>query len=361
MRIILCALLLATFASSASLCGEISAHATLRTAAEKRQLVIGAAVNFEALSADNVYREVLAREFNAVTPENELKWDLLSRERGKYDYRCADVIVKFAEDNKMKVHGHVFVWHTQNPEWLNKGEFNRGEMLEILKEHITAVTAHYKGRVAMWDVVNEAMEDWPKLNLVDKGLRKTIWRTRIGDDYIEQAFRIAHEAAPDVKLLYNDYGIENICAKSDRLYELITELIKKKTPIHGIGFQMHVTTASNSAPFDAGAHINPESFSKNLRRFADLGLEIYVTEMDVRLKLPTGKYDLESQAQVYKEVIGCCLKEPACKGFSTWGVTDKYSWVPAFFTGWGSALLFDEYYKPKPAHRTSIETLGDNR
>jgi GH35 family endo-1,4-beta-xylanase len=139
-----------------------------------------------------------------------------------------------------------------------------------LREHIAAVAGRYADTAAIWDVVNEAVAD-------DGTLRRTLWLERIGPDYLDIAFRAAAEAAPHAKLVYNDYAAEALNPKSDGIYRLLRELLDSGVPLHGVGFQCHLT--------DQGADL--ERFAQNLRRFADLGLELYVTEMDVRLPLPT--------------------------------------------------------------------------
>jgi len=129
---------------------------------------------------------------------------------------------------------------------------------------------------------------------------------------------LARAAAPKAKLVYNDYGAENINEKSDAIYEFLKDLKARRVPVDGIGFQMHIELDG----------LNLDSFSKNLHRFAALGLEIYITELDIRLKEPAEAAELRRQADLYAAILDCCLREPACKGFQTWGFTDKHSWCP---------------------------------
>ncbi len=241
----------------------------------------------------------------------------------------------------MKVHGHTLVWHSQNPAWLNKGGWTADDLTSVLNDHIDTVVGHYRGQIAIWDVVNEAFDE-------DGSWRRSLWYTTLGKPYIEQAFRRARAADPDAVLLYNDYNIETINAKSDAVYALAQDFKQRGVPIDGIGFQMHITSSG----------LDLASLASNMQRFADLGLAIYITEMDVRVPMPATDSALEQQATMYQDVLDRCLLQSACKGLQVWGFTDNYSWVPGFFNGQGAALIFDEQYQPKPAYRALQQRLG---
>jgi len=182
-------------------------------------------------------------------------------------------------------------------------------------------------------VVNEAVND-------DGSLRNTLWLSRIGPEYLDLAFQFASDADPNARLVYNDYGNESINAKSNGIYDLVSGLMARGIPIHGVGFQLHITRSG----------INLPSFVQNMQRFADLGLEIYITELDVRMQLPVTPKKLATQANVYAGILNACLAQSACRAFQMWGFTDAHSWVPSFFPGYGAALIFDEMYQPKPAY-----------
>jgi len=205
-------------------------------------------------------------------------------ERNRYNFSPVDEIVNFAETNDMAVHGHTLCWHNQNPSWLTNGNFARDEMIDILRDHIHTVAGRYAGRIAVWDVVNEAVEG--------SGLRNTIWKNTIGPEYIDMAFQFAHEADPNARLIYNDYGAEEINTKFTTIYNLVRDLQSRQIPIHGVGFQMHIWAGG----------INYASFADNMRRFAELGLAIYVTEMDVRIQEPVTDEDLAKQANLTKSI-----------------------------------------------------------
>src|SRR5262249_49288922 len=209
------------------------------------------------------------------------------------------------------------------------------EVIEILREHIITLVGRYRGRVWAWDVVNEAVDD------STGGLRtNSFWYQKIGPDYIRLAFEFAHEADPEARLYYNDYSIEGLNAKSNGVFDLVSSLESQGVPIDGVGWQMHQVN---------GFRIQP-AHQANARRLADLRLEISITEMDVRINLPTSPEELQQQADAYRDAINFYLSEPNCKALLTWGFTDKYSWVPGFFPGWGDALIYDMNYQPKPAY-----------
>ena len=312
----------------------------LRDLAANQGIWIGSEVSDKQLR-ESGYRDTLRREFNLLTPENQMKWGPIHPERDRYNFIGADAIVNFAQTNGMRSHGHTLCWHNQNPGWLTDGRFTRTEMINILRDHIHTVVGRYAGRIAIWDVVNEPIDG-------SGGLRDTIWKNKIGPEYIDLAFQFAHEADPDAILIINDYSIEPINTKSTTLYNLARDLQSRQIPIHGIGFQMHLTLKWA---------LDYQSFTNNMRRFANLGLEIYITEMDVRIQEPVTSADLAKQATVYGNVLEKCLSEPACMGFQTWGFTDKYSWIPGHFEGWNDALIFDRSYKPKPAYYALREEL----
>jgi endo-1,4-beta-xylanase len=313
----------------------------LRELAQARGLFIGPAAHPNPLAADPNYGPVMAREFTILTPENHMKWGLIHPGRYQYNFTGADALVKFALRNDMTCHGHTLIWHNTNPGWLTSGSFTRDEMIEILAEHIYTVAGRYSGMLLAWDVVNEAFNP-------DGSLRSTLWSQRIGPDYLDLAFYLAADADPNAYLVYNDYGAEGINAKSNAIYSMVVDMLERGVPIHGVGFQMHTTTSG----------INYASFGQNLRRFADLGMIVLVTEMDVRMQLPVTPAKLAMQANVYRNVLQQFLNVPGALAFQTWGFTDRYSWVPASYPGWGAALPLDADYAPKPAYDALAEVLA---
>ena len=204
---------------------------TLHAYADRKGKLIGAAVN-NGLVHEPEYAEVLAREFNLLTTENTMKWSLIQPERYRYDWAGADELVNFAIANGMKVRGHTLIWQMQMPDWLKYQDWSREELLTIMKEHITNVVGRYRGRVDIWDVVNEA--------IITRGVIITpFWSKRLGTDYIDLAFQLAHEADPDALLFYNDYNADDMGAKSNGVYALVKGMKERGIPIDGVGMQFH--------------------------------------------------------------------------------------------------------------------------
>jgi endo-1,4-beta-xylanase len=242
----------------------------------------------------------------------------------------------------MKIRGHTLVWHNQLPSWLTGGNFTRDELISILRDHILTFVGRYRGRVWAWDVVNEAVDD-----SIGALRTNSFWFQRIGPDYIRLAFEYAREADPDARLYYNDYSIEGLNGKSNGVYSLVSQLKSQGVPIDGVGWQMHQINGFRTEP----AH------KTNARRLADLGLELSITEMDIRINLPSTSEELNRQAAAYRDSINFCLTTPNCRALLTWGFTDRHSWIPSFFAGWGDALIYDAGYQPKPSYFALREAL----
>jgi len=163
---------------------ETSAYATsLRAAADARGLLIGAAAFSGGLDVAS-YASTLADQFNFLTPENAMKWGPMDRD----GYGPADGLVKFTSDHQMKVKGHCLVWHEQLPNWIHS-QMSANDLRRAMQKHIVEVVGRYRGKVYAWDVVNEVV--------TSKGLRKTLFLDKLGEGYIAEAFRLAHEADPD--------------------------------------------------------------------------------------------------------------------------------------------------------------------
>ncbi|MEK6921124.1 MAG: endo-1,4-beta-xylanase [Nanoarchaeota archaeon] len=314
---------------------------TLREAAERRDILIGTAVNVDVLKHNETYRNILQEEFNEITPENCMKMSFTQPNRGNFDFADADALVEFAEQNRMKVRGHTLAWHLQQPNWFTKINFSREEMSELLHNHVRVEAEHYRGKIYAWDVLNEAV-------LGDGSLRQNNYLNAMGQEYIEKIFRWAHEADNTARLFYNDYGCESINAKSDAIYNLLKRLLDRDVPLHGIGFQMHL----NQIP-------NYPSIEKNMKRFSELGLEIHITEMDFQVYKIIGTNDqkLSKQADVYRRIMRMCLENPRCKAFVVWGISDCNYWMPEYNRHLDAPLLFDTNYKPKPAYYALLEEL----
>jgi endo-1,4-beta-xylanase len=299
---------------------------------------------------DREYRRILGQQFSSVSPENQMKWEFIHPERDRYDFGAADAIVDFAERHGQVVRGHTLLWHSQNPAWLEEGDFTDAELRAILHDHITTVVGRYAGRIQQWDVANEIFDEQGRLRTQDN-----IWLRELGPGIIADAFRWAHEADPDALLFFNDYGVESDNAKSDAYYALVQDLLAQGVPVDGFSVQAHLSTRYGF----------PGDLEQNLDRFGALGLETAVTELDVRMDLPAGGVptaeQLRVQADYYERALTACLAVEGCNSFTIWGFTDKYSWVPVFFPGEGSATVMTEDFDRKPAFFALRDTLREAR
>jgi endo-1,4-beta-xylanase len=326
--------------------------ATLREAGERHQIFVGAAAASAHL-AEPEYANILGSEFSQLQAENEMKFGVIhprpDSDPEPYDFRGGDALVAFAQAHKMVVRGHTLVWHNQISPWITKGTFSSLELANILRSHIGTVMRHYSSKVYAWDVVNEAFND-------DGSMRHTIWYDQPGigagdsTGYIEQALRWAHDADPKAKLFYNDYDSEEINEKSDAIYDMAKDFKKRGVPLDGIGFQTHITLK-----FDDPAKV--ASYARNLQRFADIGLDLHMTEIDIRLR-DASPASLTAQAKLYGKIATLCVQQPRCKLLQTWGFTDKHSWIPSFYKGQGWALLWDEQYRKKAAYSAVRDALA---
>jgi endo-1,4-beta-xylanase len=310
----------------------------LRVHAAARGVYIGDAVDTNEIT-DTTYRPLIGTEFNALTPGNAMKWDATEPTQGQFNFARGDEIVNLAKANNQIVRGHTLVWHNQTPGWVQN--LDATALRAALQNHITNVVSHYKGQLYAWDVVNEPLNE-------DGTMRNSFWFQKLGASYIADAFRAARAADPNVKLYINDFNTDGLGAKSDGMFNLVQSLLAQGVPIDGVGFQAHLAIQFGF----------PTQMQQNLQRFAALGLDVAITELDVRMQLPVDATKLATQATYYRNVANACLAVARCVGITTWGYTDKYSWVPSTFPGEGAALLVDENFQVKPAYTAVHDALA---
>ena len=353
-------------------------------------------------TADQIEKDValVKQQFDQISPENDLKWALIHPQPGAdgYNFGPADAYVEFGMSNHMYVVGHTLVWHGQTPNWVfqgtnpppeamnaptptapgatNAAEANPGrdggarrrfrggfgftgprasreELLQRMHEHISTVVGRYKGRVKVWDVVNEAVADGGT-----NVLRNSLWLQIIGPDFIAKAFEYAHEADPDAILRYNDYGLENP-AKRRKLISLIRSLQEQQVPVMAIGSQTHVSVSSPGF----------EAEDQTLTDLESLGLPIHITELDVNgaqggqrgsgadvadnaATTQGGLVDDANRklAEAYAGLFRAFVKhDKSVKVVTFWGVNDAVSWRAR-----GRPLLFDGNDQPKPAFESVL-------
>jgi endo-1,4-beta-xylanase len=336
--------------------GTTATQPSLRSLAMRSGLKVGTAVNMDLYGSDAAYTSIVDQQFNTVTAENVMKWQLVEPTRGAYDWAAADRLVAGARAHHQLVRGHTLVWHNQLPSWLSTNgtttTFTPQQVRDLLHQHVVDEVTHFRGQIWQWDVVNEAFNDdgTPRQDIFYQAYQ-ALGLDGLG--YIADAFRWAHQADPHALLFYNDYNLEFTGAKSDAVYSFVQQLRAQHVPIAGVGFQGHLDTQYGFP-----------DLQHNLTRFAALGLKVALTEVDVRTFVQPdpatpGAYTdvpltpaLQATQQSYwKQTLQACLAVRQCLSYTVWGVADSNSWIPGVFTGEGAALLFDDNLAPKPQYQ----------
>ncbi|MEU3172078.1 MULTISPECIES: endo-1,4-beta-xylanase [unclassified Streptomyces] len=327
-RGLLLALIVGVLGTATALVAPPTAHAaesTLGAAAAQSGRYFGVAVASGRLG-DSTYATIANREFNSVTAENEMKIDATEPQRGQFNFTAADRVYNWAVQNGKEVRGHTLAWHSQQPGWMQSLSGNG--LRQAMVGHINGVMAHYKGKIAQWDVVNEAFADG------SSGARRDSNLQRSGNDWIELAFRTARAADPSAKLCYNDYNVENwTWAKTQAMYSMVRDFKQRGVPIDCVGFQSH---------FNSGSPYN-SNFRTTLQNFAALGVDVAVTELDIQGASPT----------TYANVVNDCLAVERCLGVTVWGVRDSDSWRSEH-----TPLLFNNDGSKKPAYTAVLNALN---
>ncbi len=306
--------------------------------------------------------------------ENELKPPSIWA--GPHEYRFGDVdfVVGepgkkgWAQEHKMKLRGHVLVYARDDgytlPQWLraSEKELSKEQASDLLHDYVRTVAGRYRGKIAMWDVANEAIDDRPNSNPFN--LRDSFWFRKLGPEFLVLAFKWAHEADPKAELYYNEYGVEAGGPKAQHMLELAEWLKRQGAPITGLGLQYHIDCHTKVVEGDSRYRL--------LEQIRKLRLAFMITELDVAVPvkplpagdpdrglLPKDPADLDLQAQVYAAVFRMALAAKNCHGIQLWGFSDRYSWIPGFSRGRdGLALLFDTNYRPKASYAAVASALG---
>jgi endo-1,4-beta-xylanase len=328
---------------------------------------IGVAVSPRSLEGET--GEFIKKNFNSLTAENVMKPALIQPQEGKFNWAEADKIVEFAQANGMKVRGHTLCWHNQTGEWMfldsAGNEASKELVLARLKEHITQVVTHFKGKIYAWDVLNEAIDNKdPSI-----GYRQTKMYKICGEEFIGKAFRWAHEADPDAVLFYNEYNTENPI-KREKTYEMLKKLLAEGVPVHGVGIQAHWNIGGPrhvgqlNQPGEGDFEIkgsSEDAIRESIEKFSSLGLKVQMTELDVSIY--TSRTDTlnlgftpereQRQVEFYKNAFKVFRDEKkVITGVTFWNLSDRGSWIDNRTPRRGKAypLLFDTNMKPKKAY-----------
>jgi len=335
---------------------------SLKKHAQHHALTAGAAVVVHAVQTDPVFQQLIADQYDMLVPTSELKWRALRPSATTYDFAASDALFAFAARHHMRMRGHTLVWHNSVPDWLQNsaGKYN---VRQLLVDHIQTVMGRYRGRVHSWDVVNEAV--LPK-DGQPNGLRKSFWYDAIGPGYIDLAFQTAREADPHAKLTYNDYGVEYDSDEDSERRKVILALLRgmqqRKVPLDAVGIQSHIKAGS---PYAVGKGLT--DYIESLRT---MGLEVYLTEMDVNeddLTYNDVQRRDHTVAEIYRQYLDVALANPAVKLMLTWGVSDRRTWLnngPTHHRKQPNrpqrSLPFDSGYRPVQAF-FAIRDSFDNR
>ncbi|MEV4514276.1 endo-1,4-beta-xylanase [Dactylosporangium sp. NPDC049525] len=300
-----------------------AAASTLGAAAAQSGRYFGTAIAASRLG-DSTYTTVAGREFNMITAENEMKPDATEPQRGQFSFSSGDQIYNWATQRGMKVRGHTLAWHSQQPGWMQS--LSGSNLRQAMIDHINGVMGHYKGKLAYWDVVNEALNE--------DGSRRQSNLQGTGNDWIEVAFRTARNADPAAKLCYNDYNVENWSyGKTQGMYNMVRDFKSRGVPIDCVGLQTHFTGGSSL----------PGNFQTTLSSFAALGVDVALTEVDVT----------NASTSQYAGLTQACINVPRCVGITVWGVRDSDSWRSG-----ESPLLFDGGGNKKAAYNSVLNVLN---
>jgi endo-1,4-beta-xylanase len=283
-----------------------------------------------------------------------MKWDQIEATRGTFTFGPADQIVTFAMQNGLKIKGHTLVWHKQLPTWVTSLT-TAADVRKAMVDHINGVIGHFKGKVTVWDVVNEAYITDGKTGDGNPRLRDSVFSTVIGPTFIDEAFMAARAADKDALLVYNEFASEGLSDKSTAVYNMVKDMKMRGIPIDGVGLQMHIGYNTNPTAADVAT---------NMQRLADLGLKVFISEMDVNSC--AGYSDAQEKAQ-YHDMVATCVAQPACAAVTVWGITDKYTWLDinnnansaaGCATGvLPSALLWDTNYVKKSSYTGAMDAL----
>ena len=330
-----------------------------------KDFYIGTALDINQIEEkDPLVTNLIAKEFNSITPENCMKSMFLQPEKDKFDFKMADKYVAFGEKHKMFIHGHTLIWHSQLPSWLSKVK-DSASMSEAMTKHISTVVGKYKGRIGSWDVVNEALNE-------DGTLRKSVFLDSYGKDFLTHAFKLAAKADPKTDLYYNDYNLCN-AKKRKGAVELVKNLQKNGAKIDGVGEQGHWNLITPTL----------EEIEQTILDFSALGVKVAITELDITV-LPNPwdvvGADVSQRAEAsekmnpypkalpddikiqlaarYEAIFKLFIKhQDKISRVTLWGVNDGQSWLNDWPIRGRSnyPLLFDRDFKPKEAYNSVMK------
>ena len=310
------------------------------------------------IAGDGAFSDLFKYECRMLTTEVEVKLPNVQPVPGQWDFRAADLLLDYAAANNMAYRGHCLLWSSVLPKWF--APMANAENAEgIVTEYIHKTCSRYTGRVISWDVVNEAITDGDEA--AEDGLRMGPLLGLMGPQYLDIAFKAAHEADPKALLCLNqdavEYDVDSQDYRREKTLGQLRRLLDAKVPIHALGIQSHLEPG--------WLKFTPEVLSKFLDDVAALGLKIFVTELDVvdrRLPADIAERD-QGAADAMREFLAVVLPHPAVAMINTWGLSDRYNWIQD--SGMrrkdgrrSRAQLFDDDLAPKPVYQVLAEALA---
>ncbi|KAJ5681457.1 Endo-1-4-beta-xylanase D [Penicillium maclennaniae] len=300
-------------------------------------------------TTDPAYLNVLQKNFGEITPANAMKFMYTEPEQNVFNFTEGDAFLHVAEKYNARVRCHNLVWVSELSDFVTSTTWTAEALKKVMKNHIYKTVQHYGRRCYSWDVVNEALNG-------DGSFSSSVWYDTIGEDYFYLAFQYAQQAlaeigAHDVKLYYNDYGIENPGTKADAVLGLVSNLRKRGIRIDGVGLESHFIVGETPSLADQ---------LSTKKAYIKANLDVAVTELDVRVaEAPfyTESVQQQQAADYYTSVTSCMQAGPRCIGVVVWDFDDAYSWVPGTFGGQGAADLFNSTLQAKPAYYAVAEAL----
>ncbi|KAK4041321.1 endo-1,4-beta-xylanase B [Parachaetomium inaequale] len=288
------------------------------------------------------YDEIMwSGEFGQTTPTNGQKWLFTEPKQGQFNFTEGNIVTSLARENGMYLRCHALVWHNQLAPWVESTQWTPEQLRKVIVDHITNVAGQYKGQCYAWDVLNEALNE-------DGTYRESLFYKVLGEEYITLAYETAAKADPTAKLYYNDYNLESPSAKTEGAQRIVKLVRDAGLRIDGVGLQAHLVAES---------HPTLDEHIAAIKGFTKLGVEVALTELDIRLQTPATAENLELQKQAYKNVVGACVQVCGCIGVTIWDFYDPFSWVPAVFPGEGAAALWFEDFSKHPAYDGIVEAL----
>jgi endo-1,4-beta-xylanase len=317
----------------------------LAAGAAGRRDGFGAAVTLADLQSDARLKTALTRYCTQIVPVYELKWPTVRPDAHTFAFDKADALLDFAHQNGMTMRGHNLVWYADLPDWTKQIK-DAASAERALRDHVSTVVSYYRGKLTSWDVVNEAVPEFPKR---PTERRDSLWQSLLGDNYIRMAFRAAADADPDVQLTLNDYDTESVgerCAARRACFRnLVSDMMDKGTPLHAVGLQAHL---------HGDLEIDTDALAKSVAEFRSWGLEVIVTELDVddsKLPAPVAERDAIVAKRV-SDVLGSISSQAPLRSILTWGLADRYSWISQMFPRSDHLpvrpLPLDSDFHPKP-------------